>query len=149
MPEFGDEMMGWWLGLQPKWRYKEEQFPDVQRDYSYILSGGKKGAFLLVLCLAWWDRAHGRNLANEKAKRLEAAKAAGMNEAATDFSDLYDHEYKWFNILNDLISVMELAQGCPVPGESVLGAEGVTPARRKRAAERGDGGSPRKKKKTS
>ena len=148
MPVISDEMTRWWYGLQPKWRYKEDQFPDIQKDYSFILAGGKKGVFLLILCLAWWDRAHGRSVEKEKAKRLEAARASGMDKATTDFSDLYDHEPKWFNIVNDLISVMDAAQSWPAPGESSPGVTGITPAQKKRTVDRGDG-SPRKKKKTS
>ena len=148
MPAFGDEISGWWLSIQPKWRYKDEHSPDNQKDYSYILAGGKKGVFLLILCLAWWDRAYGRDLEKEKAKRREAATAAGMDKTATiDFSDLRDHETKWFNIVNDLIFVMELAQGWPVPGGTVSSVAGVAPLRKKRAAEGSDGTSPRKKNK--
>jgi len=149
LPEFGDEVSCWWSSLQPKWRYKEESPPYGRKDYSYILAGGKKGVYLLILCLAWWDRAHGRNLEEERAKRREAARRAGTDEAATDFGDLHDHEYKWFNIVNDLIFVLELAQGWPIPGEGTIGAIGVAPARGKRTADRTLSSSPRKKKKTS
>lgn len=144
--ELGDEVWDWWAGLQPKWRYKEEEFPDVPKDYSFILAGGKKGIFLLILCLAWWDNAHGRELEGDMAERREAAKAAG---ATVDFGGLREHEPKWFNIVNDLIFVMELAQGWPAPGESTLGSVGVTTAPKKRVAKRGNSSSPRKKKKTS
>ena len=148
-PEFGDEVSFWWGSIQPKWRYKEECFPDVPKDYSYILSGGKKGVFLLILCLAWWDNAHGRDVEKEKAKRRKAARAAGRDEGVIDFDDLRDHECKWFNIVNDLISVMELAQAWPVPGENTSGAVGVASARRKRGAGQDESSLPRKKKKSS
>lgn len=146
LPEFGDEVSAWWMSIQPEWRYKEDS---DQRDHSYILAGGNKGVFLLIMCLAWWDQAHGRDLEKEKAGRREAAKAAGMDEAAIDFSDLQEHEHKWFNIVNDLIFVMELAQGWQIPGESTPGAVEVTRGRRKRAAEQDGSSSQRKKGKTS
>lgn len=146
LPEFGDEMAVWWANLQPSWRYKDEFATASGNDYSYILAGGKKGVFLLVLCLAWWDRAHGRNLEKEKDRRREAARAAGKDGNTLDFGDLHEHEYKWFNIVNDLIFVLELAQGWPVPGESTPDAAGSSPTKRKRAA-KGSANSPRKKQK--
>ena len=54
-PEFGHEVSAWWTTIQPKWRYKDEDPANGRNDYSYILSGGKKGVYLLILCLAWWD----------------------------------------------------------------------------------------------
>jgi len=149
LPEFGDEVSTWWGSIQPKWRYKEESFPGVPKDYSYILAGGKKGVFLLILCLAWWDRAHGQGMEKEKVERRKAARAAGMDEDAIDFGDLRDHDCKWFNIVNDLIFVMEIAQAWPVPGEDTSGATGVVSARRKRGVGQGESSSPRKKKKSS
>ena len=150
MPAFSDETSAWWSNIQPEWRYRDEDPSGGQKDYSYILAGGKKGVFLLILCLAWWDQAHGRNLEKEKVRRREASTAAGMDEtAAIDFSDLREHEPRWFNIVNDLIFVMELAQGWPIPGESAPGTVGVAPSRKKRAAEKSDSTSPRKKKKKS
>ena len=137
LPEFGDEVSAWWTSLQPEWRYKNELPTSNGNNYSYMLAGGKKGIFLLVLCLAWWDRVHGQEMEKEKARRREAARAAGNDDTTLDFSDLLDHEYRWFNIVNDLIFVLELAQGGPVPGESTPGAMEATPTRRKRAAEGG------------
>lgn len=150
LPAFGDEMTTWWANIQPKWRYKDELSVKGGNDYSYILTGGKKGVFLLILCLAWWDKAHGKDLEREKDRRREATRAAGKDDTTTNFDDLLDHEYKWFNLVNDLIIVLELAQGWPVPGEKTPDAAGGTPTRRKRAAE---GGaitiSSRKKRKSS
>jgi hypothetical protein len=145
--EFGSEVSSWWSALQPRWRYKGED-ANSQRDYSYILAGGKKGVFLIILCLAWWNRAHGRELEREKAERRETARAAGKDDTTLDFSDLSDHEITWYNTVNDVINVLELAQAWPVPGEGVLHAVEGTPTRRKRAVE-GDNASSRKKKKTS
>ena len=145
--EFGDEVWDWWLSIQPTWRYKDDHPPD-DRNYSYILAGGKKGVFLLILCLAWWDCVHGRNMAREKAERREAARAAGKDETTLDFSDIPNHESKWFNLVNDLTFVLELATGWPVPGECASGAIEVVPARRKRTAEVTDTSS-RKKQKSS
>ena len=91
LPGFGDEVDDWWASLQPGWRYKDEFPAKSGNDYSYILAGGKKGVFLLILCLAWWDRAHGRDLEKEKLRRREAA---GKDGAALDFRDLSEHEHK-------------------------------------------------------
>lgn len=146
VPEFGNEMSLWWMTLQPEWRYNGEYLPGNRNDYSYILACGKKGVFLLILCLAWWDRAYGRVMEKEKAGRREAARAAGKDDAGLDFSDIPEHESKWFNIVNDLITVLDLAQGCPVPGEGTPGVVGAVPARKKRAAEGADTASRKKKK---
>lgn len=148
LPGFGDEVSVWWMSVQPKWRYKDEDPHKSRNDYSYMLAGGKKGVFLLILCLAWWDNAHGRDMEREKVRRREAAKAAGKDDTTLDFGDLPEHDAKWFNIVNDLIVVLELAQGWPVPGEDIPGAVEAAPARRKRAVERADLTS-RKKKKVS
>lgn len=149
LPEFGDETSDWWASIQPKWRYKNENPTDSKNDYSYILAGGKKGVYLLILCLAWWDQAHGREMEKEKVRRREAARAAGKDDTSLDFGDLHEHEYKWFNIVNDLIFILELAQGWPVPGEGVPHPAVTGPVRTKRAAEQGESSSPRKKKKKS
>ena len=154
LPAIGDETSAWWSSFQPEWRYKNES-SDGPKDYSYILAGGKKGVYLLILCLAWWDRAHGRHMEQEKARRRETARAAGMDETTLNFDDLHAHEYKWFNIVNDLIFVMELAQGWPLPGEgtpagaAVVAPAQIAPARKKRTAGQSASSSPRKKKKTS
>ena len=155
LPGFGDKVSAWWSSLQPEWCYKDESSSENPKDYSYILAGGKKGVYLLILCLAWWDRAYGRNMEQEKARHREAARAAGIDDTALNFEDLHEHEYRWFNIVNDLIFVMELAQGWPIAGEGTLAGTAVVtpariaPARKKRAAELGNVSSPRKKKKAS
>jgi len=149
LPKFGEEMSTWWTGIQPKWRYKNESSPDNKNDYSFILAGGKKGIFLLILCLAWWDRAYGRDLEKEKARRREAARTAGKDGVALNFNDLREHEAAWFNIVNDLIFVMELARGWPLPGENTPGGVAASSAQKKRAIERDGGSSPRKKVKSS
>jgi hypothetical protein len=134
------------MSLQPEWRH--ENSPDDPKDYSYILAGGKKGVYLLILCLAWWDKAYGRDLEIEKGRRRDVAKT-GKTTLILD--DLQDHDTKWLEIVNDLLFVMELAQAWPVPGEGSSHALGVTsnPARSKRAAERSDGTSARKRAKKS
>jgi hypothetical protein len=147
----GEETSVWWTSIQPPWRYKDGSSPDS--DYSFILAGGKKGVFLLILCLAWWDRAYGRGLEREKVARREAARAAGEDDATLNFDDLREHDAAWFNILNDLIFVLESAQGWPAPGEGVpptaAVAPVIAPARKKRTAEQGGSSSPRKKTKSS
>ena len=150
LEDFSDEMSTWWSSIQPKWRYKNEYPPDGTKDYSYILAGGKKGIYLLILCLAWWDQAYGQKMKEEKSRCREAARASGTDDTTLNFDDLHLHEHRWFNIINDLIYVMDLAQGWPVPGEGAAAdAVAVAPVRKKRTAERGDGSLPRKKKKTS
>ena len=155
LPGFGDEVSVWWSSIQPEWRYKNESPSDNSKDYSFILAGGRKGVYLLILCLAWWDRAHGRNMEQEKARRREAARAAGAGDTTPNFDDLHEHEHRWFNIVNDLVFVMELAQGWPVPGEStpadatMVTPVRIAPARKKRTTESGDGSLLRKKKKVS
>lgn len=80
----------------------------------------------------------------EKAERRAAAQAAGKEDTTLDFGDLPDHDISWFNIVNDLIFVLEHAKDLPVP---IREAEETT-GRRKRAAEGGDVLS-RKKSKSS
>lgn len=83
----------------------------------------------------------------EKVRRRNAARVAGKEDTTLTFDDLREHDCKWFNILNDLIFVMEHAQSWPVPGDGTHAAA-VTPVRKKRAAERDEGSSPRKKSKS-
>ena len=147
LPEFGDEVALWWGSIQPNWRYKDEYPPDPLKDYSFILAGGKKGVFLLILCLAWWDREFGRGREKEKVRRREAARTAGRDVTTLNFDDLCEHDSKWFNILNDLIFVMEHAQRWPVPGDGTH-TVAVAPVRKKRATKQGEGSSPRKKSKS-
>jgi hypothetical protein len=85
----------------------------------------------------------------EKVRRREAARAAGKDEAALNSDDLSDHDPKWFNVVNDLIFVLELAQGWPVPGEGTPHAAALAPLPKKRAAEQGGSSSSRKKKKST
>ena len=85
LPEFSEEVTAWWSSIQPRWRFKNGPSPISNSDYSYILAGGKKGVYLLVLCLAWWDRAHSRNLDRVKNERRTAA---AKDNTPVDFSDL-------------------------------------------------------------
>ena len=139
LPSFREEVELWWSGIQPEWRYRNET---PERDYSYILAGGQKGVFLFILCLAWWDKAYGRDMEREKAECRAAAQAAGKDVTNLDFSDILDHDYSWFNIINDLIFVMERAKDLPVPSKDQTAAR-----RRKRTTE--ESSPPRKKAKKS
>ena len=143
LPQFGDEVQAWWSSLQPGWRYKNHRGADQPNNYSYILAGGKKGVFLLILCLAWWDIIYGRNLNEEKDRRRLAAGAT-----APTFEDLSDHDIRWFNTVCDLIDVMKLAKAWPVPGEGTSGVTGTasSPSRNKRVAEQGSSTRKRAKK---
>lgn len=147
LPGFAQEVSLWWTSIQPEWRYKDGCSTDNRKDYSFILAGGKKGVFLLILCLAWWNRAYGRGLEKMKAERRAVAWAAGKDDATLDFDDLPDQDRSWFNILNDLITVLELAQAWPVPGNGGSTMAEVVSGRRKRTAEVNT--SSRKKKKSS
>jgi len=70
----------------------------------------------------------------ELAERRAAAQAAGKDDTTLDFSDLPNHDIRWFNIVNDLIFVLERAKDLPVP---IRGAEEKT-GHKKRAAEGGN-----------
>jgi len=135
LPKFSREVELWWSAIQPEWRYRNET---PESDYSYILAGGQKGVFLFILCLAWWDRAYGRDMGREKAERHAAAQTAGKDTTNLDFSDIPDHDISWFNIVNDLIFVMERAKDLPVPIKDETSTK-----RRKRTTE----GSPPPRKK--
>ena len=84
----------------------------------------------------------------EKARRREAALAAGRDITGLSFDDLNEHEDRWFNIVNDFIFVMERAHSWPVPGDGTQ-VTAVSPARKKRAAKQRKNPLPRKKAKSS
>lgn len=150
LSQFAEQVSNWWYGLRSQSRRKS-QLPTGNRDdndYSFILAGGKKGAYLVILCLAWWDRSYGRYLEEAKDKRRAAARAAGKDDTTLDFDDLPVHDHRWFNILNDLIIVLERAQACPIPINGTSKNTTVVPRGRKRPTGE-DGASPRKKKKSS
>ena len=145
VPEFGEEVMLWWTSIQPEWRSSRETSPDDHNDYSYMLAGGKKGVFLILLCLAWWDRAYAQNVGRLKAEHLAAVEAAAKDDVTPDLCNLPDHDPSWLTIINDLIFVLELAHGWPTPTKGPPEATGVVSGRRKRAAD-GANTAARKKK---
>ena len=112
VPGFGAEVAKWWERIQPEWRRSKQDLPQSRSKWSYILSGGSKGVFLVILCLAWWDRAYERHLEKEKEARRAEAKAAGI---IVNFDDLPDHDAEWLKIVNDVGFVMEQAQNCDIP----------------------------------
>ena len=112
VPDFGGEVTGWWKALQPEWRRSAQDPPQSRTSWSYILSGGSKGVFLVVMCLAWWDRAHARSLDEKKGARQVGAEAPG---ATKGLGDRPDHDADWLEIVRDVTSVMEKAQNCDVP----------------------------------
>lgn len=144
LPQFADEVSLWWYGLRSQSRRKNELSTDDRDDYSFILAGGKKGVFLVILCLAWWDRAYGRGLEKTKAERRAAVQAAGMDDTTLNFDDLPVHDLSWFNILNDLIIVLEHAHSWPVPMKDTSKTKEVATGRKKRAAEDSDASSRKK-----
>ena len=119
-------MAKWWERIQPEWRRSTPDLPQSPDQWSFILSGGSKGAFLLILCLAWWSRAHGRYLEERKSRQTEAA-------AAGNFDNLPDHNAEWLKIVNDIAFVMRKAQDSQVPGRGALSSSHG--AKRKREAE--------------
>ena len=66
----------------------------------------------MILCLAWWDRAYGRYLEEQREARQAEAKAVGT---VTNFDGLSDHDADWLNIVNDVAFVMQKARDCRVP----------------------------------
>ena len=144
LPEFGEEVALWWSGMQPEGRYKDEASLE-DKDFCFVLAGGKKGLFLFILCLAWWDKAYAWHVEGMKVERREAAQASGEENTNLDIGNLPDHDYSWFNILNDLIYVLERAQGSPISAQEISKIKEAAPKTRKRAAKASD--SPRKKRK--
>jgi hypothetical protein len=122
VPDFGIEVVKWWENIQPEWRQTGEDAPQGASAWSYILSGGSKGAFLILICLAWWGRAHARYLEVEKETRRVDAEATGL---MANFDDLPDHDTEWLKIVGDVTFVMEKAQRCDI-------VKGKAPAKRKR-----------------
>ena len=117
IPEFGTEVAKWWDRIQPEWRHSEQDLPQNLNQWAYILSGGSKGAFLVILCLAWWDCAHKRHVEKEKEVRRVEAGATGVT---TNFGDLPDHDVKWLKVVNDVAFVMQKARDCAIPTRGVL-----------------------------
>ena len=119
--------------IQPEWRRSKQDLPQSTSQWSYILSGGSKGAFLVILCLAWWDRAYGRHLEERKA-RQGRAKATGVT---TGSGDLPAHDAQWLDIVNDVAFVMLKARDCGLPGREVS-----SPGRRAKRKRQKDGATP-------
>jgi hypothetical protein len=129
LPDFGEEVITWWEAIQPDWRRAGEEPPRGPTTWSYILSGGSKGTFLIVMCLAWWHRAHLRY--------LKSARGPRRTHVKTPYFDLPDHDTKWSELVKDLTFIMENAQNCDIPTPKEKRKRGHEPA------------SPRKKTKRS
>ena len=112
VPGFGVEVANWWKAIQPEWRHSEEEPPLGPTTWSFILSGGSKGTFLIVMCLAWWDHAHARYREEENARRIKA-EAAGVIANFDDFPP--NHDTEWLKIVEDVAFVMEMARNCDIP----------------------------------
>ena len=112
VPDFGAEVTEWWEKIQPEWRRSKRDPPQDPNRWSYILSGGSKGAFLVILCLAWWDRSYERHIGEQKRARQVEAEAGGVTAT---FDDLPDHDAGWLNIVNDVAFVMQKARDCAIP----------------------------------
>ena len=107
VPGFGEEVVAWWQAIQPDWRRAGKEPPHGPTTWSYILSGGSKGTFLIVMCLVWWHQAHLRY--------LESARGPRHTHAEASYFDLPDHDTKWSELVKDLTFVMEKAQSCDIP----------------------------------
>lgn len=137
LPGFGVEVINWWKKIQPEWRGTNPDPPQTSGQWSYILSGGSKGAFLLILCLAWWHRAYERHLESQKERRRTEAKATGVTAR---FDDLPDHDAEWLEIVKDVAFVMRRAQGSEVPTKGL-----PSPSRRVKRKRETEPIAPRKK----
>ena len=119
-------MAGWWERIQPGWRGAGEDPPQGTSTWSYILSGGSKGAFLIIMCLAWWGRAHSRY-------REENGTADGA-------SAIPDHDPEWLKTIKDVTFVMESAQHCNIPTRGA-----PSPSRTAKRKHEAEPATPRKK----
>lgn len=118
VPDIGAEVAKWWRTIQPEWRRSRRDSPESPSQWAYILSGGSKGAFLIILCLAWWDRAYERHLEKQKKARQVEAETAG---GTAKFDDLPDHDAEWLGIVNDVAFVMQKARNCNIPTRGMPG----------------------------
>ena len=112
IPEFGAEVAKWWERIQPEWCHSEQDLPQNLNQWAYILSGGSKGIFLVILCLAWWDHAHERHVEKEKEVCWVEVEATGVT---ANFSDLLDHDAKWLKVVNNVVFIMQRAWDCAIP----------------------------------
>ena len=112
VPDIGVEVTTWWGNIQPEWCRSGQDEPQSPDRWSYILSGGSKGAFLLILCLAWWDRAYERHVEERKEARRVEADAAGV---AANFDDLPDHDAEWLSIVKEVTFVIQKARDSAIP----------------------------------
>jgi len=112
VPDFGAEVAEWWEKIQPEWRRSKRNPPQGPNRRSYVLSGGSKGVFLVILCLAWWDRAYERQVEEQKRTRQAEAEAGGV---IATFDDLPDHNAGWLDIVNDVTFIMQKARDCAIP----------------------------------
>ena len=112
VPSFGADVVNWWANIQPEWRRSGRDLPQDPSAWSFILSGGSKGLFLVLMCLSWWHRAHARFLEEENARRIAEATVAG---ATPNLDSLPTHDPEWLRIVQDVAFVMDKAQGCDIP----------------------------------
>ena len=135
VPGFGVEVTNWWKRIQPEWRCANKEPPQNPTGWSYILSGGSKGAFLVIMCLAWWDRAYARHREEESARRIRTEVSGVAN-----FDDLPDHDKEWLDIVDDVAFVMEMAKNCEIPTRGL-----PSPSRRAKRKRDTEPPTPRKK----
>ena len=128
-------MVNWWNNIQPEWRRSGQDSPQDPSAWSYILSGGSKGLFLVLMCLSWWHRAHARFL-EENTRRIETL-AAGITP---NLDVLSTHDPEWLRIVKDVAFVIEKAQDCDIPTRAVS-----TPSRRAKRRRDPQPNTPRKR----
>lgn len=134
------DVVNWWGNIQPDWRRSGQDSPQDPSAWSYILSGGSKGLFLVLMCLSWWHRAHTRFLEEENARRIEATVAG----AAPNLNDLPAYDPEWLRIVQDIAFVIGKAQDCDIPTRAAS-----TPSRRVKRRNDSQSNTPRKRRAVS
>ena len=140
VPGFGVDVVNWWSNIQPEWRRFGQDSPQDPSAWSYILSGGSKGLFLVLMCLSWWHRAHARFLQEESAHRIESTVAG----ATPNLDDLLTHDPEWLRIVRDLAFVIDKARDCDIPTRAAS-----TPSRRAKRPHDAQPNTPRKRRAVS
>ena len=140
VPRFGVDVVNWWGSIQPEWRRSGQDTPQDPSAWSYILSGGSKGLFLVLMCLSWWHRAHTRFLQEENARRTESP----VDGTTPNLDDLPTHDPEWLRIVRDVEFVMNKAQDCIIPTRAAS-----TPSRRGKRRHDAPADAPRKKRAVS
>ena len=103
----------WWRTIQLEWCHSGQNPPQGPTEWSYILSGGSKGLFLVIMYLAWWDHTHAQYLDEEKDACKIKARAGGV---PPNFDNLPDHNPEWSRIVDNVAFTLGKAQACSILG---------------------------------